>query len=645
MSIQTKILVTYHQPAPLLKGDMFVPINGGRANLKTNLANSRISEEDYKWLIDNTIGDDIGENISKDNGRYNEMTVLYWAWKNYEKLGDPDYIGLMHYRRHFIFKDWVMPKGERWTFDYSFFNEDYLRDLNCEPESVQEYLSKYDCLYAYYPLKLTVYEHYKTSPAHRIEELDFIVDTIKKDFPDIYPSAQAYVNGYNQYFCNMFIMKKLLFNKYCEFAFSLLSKFDKWRDTSLYSVEEMRFFISERITGIFIQYLIDKGEKCCPLNISFLENTEIKKSIKPAYKTNNIPVIFSVDDRYAPYLGVTLSSLIKNSKAINSYDIFILYCNLSGVNKEKLKSLIEGYSNICMRFIDITPYMADINIDNLYLEIQHISIATYYRFMIAKIFSNYRKVIYLDSDLIINCDIAELYQQNIQNNWVGAVVDIRESIPVKLDSHHFGCSWKYYVSNVLGLDNPYKYFQAGVLIVNVEQFIKDNVTEKLFDMINKIQEPYLQDQDILNAVCYKHVSFIPVSWNIEWQISFEYPNYRQILLADFYKQYSAALKNKKIIHYASPVKPWNEPDRYLADYWWKYARLTPYYEELIKNMSNLRKTKSTIKNIENGFHTSFIEKIFSLKNSVSKRHKIITIFGIHFKIKRMSKNKKCTVRG
>ena len=122
MSIKTKILVTYHQPAPLLEGDMFVPINGGRANLKTKLANNNISEEDYTWLLDNTVGDDTGENISKENGRYNEMTVLYWAWKNYEKLGNPDYIGLMHYRRHFIFKDWSMPKGGRWTFDLSSMN-------------------------------------------------------------------------------------------------------------------------------------------------------------------------------------------------------------------------------------------------------------------------------------------------------------------------------------------------------------------------------------------------------------------------------------------------------------------------------------------------------------------------------------------
>lgn len=51
------------------------------------------------------IGDDTGDNISALNDSYNEMTALYWAWKNYDKLGNPDYIGLMHYRRHFVLNE------------------------------------------------------------------------------------------------------------------------------------------------------------------------------------------------------------------------------------------------------------------------------------------------------------------------------------------------------------------------------------------------------------------------------------------------------------------------------------------------------------------------------------------------------------
>ncbi len=145
---KVKLLVTYHKPAPLLKGEMFVPMNGGRANLQKKYLEGKISDFDYNWLLKNTIGDDSGDNISKDNSRYNEMSVVYWAWKNLDKLSDPDYVGLMHYRRHFIFKDWFEPEDNKWSVDFPVFNSNYVGELNCCDEVVQEYLNKYDCLYA-----------------------------------------------------------------------------------------------------------------------------------------------------------------------------------------------------------------------------------------------------------------------------------------------------------------------------------------------------------------------------------------------------------------------------------------------------------------------------------------------------------------
>lgn len=62
-----------------------------------------MSEEDYKWMLDNMIGDDTGDNIFHLNRSLNELTAVYWAWKNYDKWGNPDYIGFMHYRRHLNF--------------------------------------------------------------------------------------------------------------------------------------------------------------------------------------------------------------------------------------------------------------------------------------------------------------------------------------------------------------------------------------------------------------------------------------------------------------------------------------------------------------------------------------------------------------
>ena len=114
--IKVKLLVCYHKPDVLLKDDVLTPIHVGRA-----LARKRMKADDprLKWLLENTIGDDTGDNISEKNDSYNELTALYWAWKNYGELGDPDYIGLMHYRRHLYFapaiRSWKQWTGSRAT--------------------------------------------------------------------------------------------------------------------------------------------------------------------------------------------------------------------------------------------------------------------------------------------------------------------------------------------------------------------------------------------------------------------------------------------------------------------------------------------------------------------------------------------------
>ena len=91
MAPLVKILVSYHDKHHLFKSDILTPIQTGCA-----LAAERFEE---------MIQDDDGKNISAENPRYAELSAQYWAWKNYQKLGNPDYIGFMHYRRHFIFNE------------------------------------------------------------------------------------------------------------------------------------------------------------------------------------------------------------------------------------------------------------------------------------------------------------------------------------------------------------------------------------------------------------------------------------------------------------------------------------------------------------------------------------------------------------
>ena len=217
-----------------------------------------------------------------------------------------------------------------------------------------------------------------------------------------------------------------------------------------------------------------------------------------------------------------------------------------------------------------------------YIEI-HATLATYYRFFIARLFGQYSKIIYLDADIIINRDIAELYSIDIGDNWIGAAIDVREGIAVRKELTVSNRNWCTYVTRELGLSDPYAYFQAGVLLINVKEFIENRLEEKCFKVLEKIQKPILSDQDILNAVCQGHVQYFPVVWNVEWQIPFEFETYAEDLPGNLYKEYQEALETPAILHYASSRKPWTESKLPNAEHWWCYAR-NAGLEGMLKNL-------------------------------------------------------------
>lgn len=76
-----KIFVVYYKPAPLIKTEIFEPIQGGRAVAETPSRRGTFTPEEINWLKGNMIGDDTGNNISELNRYFAELTALYWIWK------------------------------------------------------------------------------------------------------------------------------------------------------------------------------------------------------------------------------------------------------------------------------------------------------------------------------------------------------------------------------------------------------------------------------------------------------------------------------------------------------------------------------------------------------------------------------------
>ena len=110
MGKNIKIFINYHKPARLLKNNIFVPIHIGRDLALQISKDGKLDNKDFNWLLNNMIGDNTGENISSKNRQYCELTGIYWVWKHYQEIGNPDYIGFMTYRRHFIFNSEMYKK-------------------------------------------------------------------------------------------------------------------------------------------------------------------------------------------------------------------------------------------------------------------------------------------------------------------------------------------------------------------------------------------------------------------------------------------------------------------------------------------------------------------------------------------------------
>lgn len=542
-----KILVGYHKPAYLLKSDVLVPIHLGRALATEASKDGVMSEEDYQWMLDNMIGDDTGDNTSDLNRYFCEMTGIYWAWKNYDKLGNPDYIGFMHYRSLFRFQ------RVKSSLD------NIIQDFAIDKPHILDSLS--DCDLITYNKVPQMYEQTKT------------YERLKESLDD---GLHGALDGFIEENCvrwkNMFIMKKDDFFHYCNFIFPILFLFfEKYP-------KEPRYvgFISEIVSSFYF-YLLEKNKK-----IKGVEVCNYETFLFPCFK-NGIPVVLAADDNYAPYLGVIIKSIIENSNQKNNYDILIFESCISIKNKNKILSLIKGMDNFSIRFISIQNY---VKIDAFEIN-TYFSIETFYRLYIPTILQNFSKIIYLDCDMIVLDDIAKLYAINLDGKVIGATRNY-STIPLyNGNSSWKKVNWKDYFDNELKIKDYMSYFQAGVMVIDVQRMKENNNQEKLIK--KSLERAYhLVDQDVLNSYFQGDIKLIDQAWDYEYFFDIYEENRLKSLLNvpdEIYKILLQAKYAPKIIHFDGEKKVWQHPEFNKAEYWWRYARMTPFYEEILyKNL-------------------------------------------------------------
>lgn len=200
--------------------------------------------------------DNDGENISAKNLTYNELTAIYWAWKNYDKIGAPESIGFMHYRRSFLFDARVADSVVKTSCPEGAFLE---KSGYCDVK-LDNIMSMCDFVSARPCVRRSVRSQYVSS--HGEDSLDFMVKILKEKSPKYSDICDKYLKSKNCYFFNMFIFPKDIFFEYCAFVFPILEEVAN-------RFPNERLFVSERLTGIFITALIESGKVCTYLPVVF----------------------------------------------------------------------------------------------------------------------------------------------------------------------------------------------------------------------------------------------------------------------------------------------------------------------------------------------------------------------------------------
>ncbi len=288
---------------------------------------------------------------------------------------------------------------------------------------------------------------------------------------------------------------------------------------------------------------------------------QLRNNIKNHQNTKkrcSIPIFLAADNNYAPFVATTIASVCDNTKSFCNF--YILDSGISDENKERIGLLKNKFNNFDIEYlkIDTEKYFS-----NFRSCVEHLSISTYNRFLIHKFKPEFAKCIYLDVDTITLIDIKDLYDTDMEGYPIAA------RPAVWLPQEELRSKFK--------LNKDYKYFNAGVLLLNNDLWNKDKIFDKLLEIENQYRDLLGDaDQGCLNIYCNKNGGYKRIDdiYNIP-------PTH-------------FAYKDKAILHFLNDDKPWYfTPDFGEFEYipatrrineFWHYAKLTPFYDDILKRI-------------------------------------------------------------
>ena len=263
---------------------------------------------------------------------------------------------------------------------------------------------------------------------------------------------------------------------------------------------------------------------------------------------SEIPIIIAFDENYLMPACVLLTSLFENAAADTEYGISIFADDTTRQKAtQKVDDTLKRYPQHSVKWLDPAGNFSSAKNRN------HLTTPNYYRFLIPDFLKEYDKAIWLDVDMIVKKDLTELFSTNLDGMYLGAVL--------------------------IGLENasvqhvPFDhYFNAGLLLMNLELWRRDNVAGKVRQLIEE-NDFSCPTQDPMNLIGYKKTIHLPVEYNVYLSPkSMKGHRKKEYLKFHTYPSFTELINRAAVLHFVENFKPWNDRDYPEKEEWLKYFR-------------------------------------------------------------------------
>ena len=292
-------------------------------------------------------------------------------------------------------------------------------------------------------------------------------------------------------------------------------------------------------------------------------------------------IVYATDDTFAPVLGTSLLSLLRNNKEAKKINFFILDSGISKENKFRIEKICDNFVNASLKWIKIESISKKIGID---VKNDRGSFSQYSRLFIGDVLDNsVERVLYLDCDTLILASLKDLWNIELKGNIIAALKDAFS---------------KYYRKNI-NLVNDDLMFNSGVMLIDLKAWRDNKIKEKAISFIRQRHGKVQQgDQGVLNSVLSNKTYALDPRYNL---VSIFYDlNYREIKLyrspVNFYSEkiIAKAKENPVILHFTSSfysIRPWfKNSNHQCKKIWLKFYQETPWKNQPLQiEMSKKKK--------------------------------------------------------